>query len=60
MNFVIDNARVMQPATIMHRICTLVQVTNQLVSNNVYNDIDDLLMLCRAHIDLVAVLLTKA
>jgi hypothetical protein len=41
MNFVIDNARVMQPATIMHYI-------------------DDLLLLCRDDIDLVAFLSTKA
>jgi hypothetical protein len=42
MNFVIDNGSVMQPARIMHTICRRIQVTNQLVSNDVYNYIDDL------------------
>jgi hypothetical protein len=48
MNFVIDNGIVMQPARIMHTICRRIQVTNQLVSNDVYNYIDDLFF-CAMH-----------
>jgi len=42
MNFVIDNGSVMQPARIMDIICRCIKVTNQLVSNDVYNYINDL------------------